>query len=46
MPISARLSLHHLQQLGIPILFAYVANLMTKMDTWLLISSGLSIETG
>ena len=46
MPISARLSLRHLQQVGIPILFAYVVNWMTKMGTWLLISSGLSIETG
>ena len=46
MPISVRLSLRHLQQVGIPILFAYVADLMIKMAMWLPISSGLSIETG
>jgi len=39
--------MRHLQQVGIPILFAYVADLMTKMDTsWLRISSGLLIEIG
>lgn len=46
MPISARQLLRHLQQVGIPILFACVAELMIRMVTWLPFSSGLSIETG
>lgn len=46
MPISARLSLRRLQQVGIPILFEYPADLMIKMVMWLPISSGLSTETG
>lgn len=45
MPISARLSLRHLPQAGIPIHFACAADLMIKMVMWLPISSELSIET-
>jgi hypothetical protein len=46
MAISAPRLSHRQQQVGIHTRFAYIAAWKIKMGTWLLISSGLSIEIG